>query len=208
MARVTGPFMSISASGTLAKVLTASIWKGRPYMRQRVIPANPRSAAQLGVRAMMAFLAEQWINLSTAQKASYEADATEKMISPFNQFCSANLLRWQVFDSPTMLWPAPEISTPLTVTTMTLTGGDGNVLVQLTPSGAGDIWGFIICRELAAITAPNWTNSVKVLEADAGNQVQWTDSPLDPATYHYRAAVINDDGITGVFIADDSAVVT
>jgi len=38
--------MSLAASGTFADTLTASIWKGRPYMRQRVIPANPRTDLQ------------------------------------------------------------------------------------------------------------------------------------------------------------------
>jgi len=33
MARVTGPFLSIDASGTAYDILTASIWKGRNYMR-------------------------------------------------------------------------------------------------------------------------------------------------------------------------------
>ena len=208
MARVTGPFMSISASGTLAKVLTAATWKGRAYMRQRVIPANPKSAAQSGVRSMMSFLAKQWTNLSAGEQASYEADATERQISPFNQYVSANLLRWQVFDGPTQEWPAAEASTPLTVSDQTLTGGDGHIIVQLTPSGGTAIWGFIILRSLAAITVPNWTNTVHVLEADAANQVEWTDSPLDAGTYHYRSAAINDDGIVGAFIADDSAVAT
>lgn len=53
MAKVTGPFMSLSASGTLAKTLTASIWKGRAYIRQRVIPLNPQSAGQQSQRAAL-----------------------------------------------------------------------------------------------------------------------------------------------------------
>lgn len=58
MAKVTGPFMSIAASGTLAKTLTASIWKGRPYMRLRVIPQNPNSVGQQAVRSIIGTLAK------------------------------------------------------------------------------------------------------------------------------------------------------
>jgi len=58
MARLTGPFMSLSASGTLAKTLTASIWKGQPYMRLRVIPINRNSAGQKTVRSVMGTLAK------------------------------------------------------------------------------------------------------------------------------------------------------
>lgn len=50
MAKVQGPFMSLSASGTFANTLTASTWKGRPYMRQRVDPSNPSTAGQVLVR--------------------------------------------------------------------------------------------------------------------------------------------------------------
>ncbi len=58
MAKVNGPFMSLSASGTFANILTASIWKGRPYMRQRVDPSNPSTAGQIAVRLILGDIAK------------------------------------------------------------------------------------------------------------------------------------------------------
>ncbi len=58
MARLTGPFMSVSASGTFAKTLTASIWKGQPYMRLRVIPINRNTTGQKTVRSVLGTLAK------------------------------------------------------------------------------------------------------------------------------------------------------
>lgn len=58
MPRLTGPFMSLSASGTLGKTLTASIWKGQPYMRLRVIPINRNTPAQKAVRSVFGTLAK------------------------------------------------------------------------------------------------------------------------------------------------------
>lgn len=58
MAKVTGPFMSIDASGTFANILTASKWKGRPYMRQRVDPSNPSTAGQIAVRLILGDIAK------------------------------------------------------------------------------------------------------------------------------------------------------
>jgi len=58
MAKITGPFMSIAASGTFAKILTASIWKGRPYMRQRVTPSNPSTAGQIATRLILGDIAK------------------------------------------------------------------------------------------------------------------------------------------------------
>jgi hypothetical protein len=58
MAKVNGPFMSLSASGTFGNILTASIWKGRPYMRQRVDPSNPSTAGQVLVRLSLGAIAK------------------------------------------------------------------------------------------------------------------------------------------------------
>jgi hypothetical protein len=46
MAKVTSPLMSLDASGSIAGALTFSKWKGRNYVRQLVIPANPRTTGQ------------------------------------------------------------------------------------------------------------------------------------------------------------------
>lgn len=58
MARSTAPFLSIDASGTVAKTLTASKWKGRNYMRLRVIPRNPQSVDQQAVRSILGTIAK------------------------------------------------------------------------------------------------------------------------------------------------------
>ncbi|MES2382889.1 MAG: hypothetical protein V4538_17710 [Bacteroidota bacterium] len=58
MAKVNGPFMSLDASGTFGKTLTASKWKGRPYMRLRVIPSNPSTSGQEAVRSILGTLAK------------------------------------------------------------------------------------------------------------------------------------------------------
>ena len=46
MAKVTGPLMSMSASGKIADSIVFSIWKGTAYVRQWLKPANPQSADQ------------------------------------------------------------------------------------------------------------------------------------------------------------------
>ena len=53
MAKVTGPLMSMDASGKFAGALVFSKWKGRPTVRQLVTPANPQNAAQTDQRNMV-----------------------------------------------------------------------------------------------------------------------------------------------------------
>lgn len=208
MARVQGPLMSIGASGTIAGTLTYSTWKGRPYCRQCVIPLNPKSAKQTGVRSMLGWLAQIWASLTTGNKATWDDLAEQKQISTFNAFVSECLTRWQNVKTPTKEYPAAEASTPLTVTTQTLTGGVGCVTVQVTPSGATAAWGVLIFRDTVEITAPTWMNCVGVIDADGANPVTFVDTPLEPGTYHYRTAVFNTDGILGTVKADGTAIVT
>jgi hypothetical protein len=208
MARVTGPLHSDTASGSIKGGLTFGAWKGRAYVRQTVTPANPKSAKQLGVRGMMRFLARAWAALSAPAKASWDTVAASKMISAYNAYLGENLMRWQEAKGPTQALPAAEASTPLTVSAHTYTGGQGCASLSLTPSGATNIWGFIIYRDTAEITTPNWDKSVAVVAANGANPVTYTDSPLEAGTYHYRAAVINSDGIIGTVLADATAVVT
>lgn len=53
MAKTTGPLFSLTASGKLASTIVYAIWKGIPYVRQLVIPANPQSVGQQTPRAKL-----------------------------------------------------------------------------------------------------------------------------------------------------------
>lgn len=208
MARVEGPLFSLDASGTIGDAVTYSKWKGIPYARKRVIPANPRSAAQTGIRAMFGFVAAFWDQLTSQSKATWDALATSLNVTPINAYVRENMRRWIEGNTPTQDLPAAEASTGLTVTTQTLTGGAGHVSIEITPSGTTDIWGLAIYRDTAAITAPSRANLIKILPADGANAVTYIDSRLDPGTYHYRTQVINVDGKAGTVHADDDADAT
>ena len=46
MAKVTGPLLSLEASGTVGDALTFSRWVGRPYVRRYTVPSNPQTLNQ------------------------------------------------------------------------------------------------------------------------------------------------------------------
>lgn len=68
MAKVTGPLMSMDASGAFAGTLVFTRWKGRPVVRQLVIPSNPRSTDQAIQRNILRVTAaaQRWANVSTS----------------------------------------------------------------------------------------------------------------------------------------------
>lgn len=67
MAKVSGPLMSLTASGGFASAMVYQSWKGRPTVRQLVIPANPQTADQQTARNYVRVTGAQqrWVNLST-----------------------------------------------------------------------------------------------------------------------------------------------
>ena len=60
MAKVTGPFMSVDAAGTIYKTLTASVWKGRNYIRGWFRPTNPKTPAQYTQRTLLKTAVAAW----------------------------------------------------------------------------------------------------------------------------------------------------
>ena len=61
MAKVTGPLLSIDASGKIGDSIVFTRWRGTKVVRQYVIPANPNTAAQQVQRNFMALAINSWV---------------------------------------------------------------------------------------------------------------------------------------------------
>ena len=70
MAKVTGPLMSLDASGTVGKTATFSKWKGRNYVRLRVTPMNPQTDSQAATRTFLGALGQALSSVLTKAKDS------------------------------------------------------------------------------------------------------------------------------------------
>lgn len=89
MARVTGPLMSMEASGTIGKTLTFANWVGRQYVRRWTRPSNPQTIDQMAQRNAFSVIGVgvSWankclqINSSTTKtdEASYRAKTPSGM---------------------------------------------------------------------------------------------------------------------------------
>ncbi len=86
MAKITAPLLSFGASGSIAKTLVASKWKGRPYMRQHVIPANPKSVDQLLTRDAFSSAAAIWKIGGPILRAPWERFAVGQVLTGRNKF--------------------------------------------------------------------------------------------------------------------------
>lgn len=95
MSKLTAPLLSFSASGQIAKTMVAATWKGIPYMRKYVVPANPKTAAQITQRGYVTSIVSAWKNYFTNAtcRAAWArwATASSKTMSGFNAFASQAL---------------------------------------------------------------------------------------------------------------------
>lgn len=86
MAKITAPFLGLAASGTIGSTLTASKWKGRPYMRTRVIPSNPKTAAQSLTRNTFAWANSVWKLMPTLIQTPWDRFAEGQVLTGRNAF--------------------------------------------------------------------------------------------------------------------------
>lgn len=105
MAKVTGPLLSLAASGTVADTTTFGKWKGIPYVRQKVNPSNPNTSGQQSTRNTFKAAGESWRLTPAAFSAPWDAFAKGRPLTARNAYMGAftRLLRgkadladWQV----------------------------------------------------------------------------------------------------------------
>lgn len=90
MAKVTGPLLSLDASGSVAGTIVFSRWKGIQYARQRVVPTYRRTNEQGAIRDLIKDASQAWRNedspINGTYKDDYDAAASGQAYSGFNLF--------------------------------------------------------------------------------------------------------------------------
>jgi len=207
MVKLAGPAMSLDASGTLAGTITFSKWKGRPYARARVIPSNPKSGGQVGMRGMFAFLSQQWASLTAGNQATWEDRASAAAISTFNAFLSYNQFRARNFKAPTQEFPEVETAFSGTMGAFTVAAGVRSIVCTQAITVAGNGWGVAFFRSPTGTFTTAYDNLKKVVPFDGTNDVIFVDSPLDPGAYYYDTRPLTDDGAMGAETGEETDTV-
>lgn len=193
-AKLDGPLMSMGASGSIGGILTFGSNKGRNFVRQLVIPANPKSAAQQGVRSMMKYVGKEWAQLSAGSQATWETRAAQTNISPFNAFSSKAMDNWSNGMAAQSEDPAPAVTTPAgppTAPTSTVT--ERRALLEWTDDAIGSAdFGVVVYLSTTTGFTPGRNNAVAVV--DMGVEA-YTTQTLPPGTYYYRMGTFAEDGI-------------
>lgn len=91
MARVTGPLMSMEASGTIGKTLTFANWVGRQYVRRWTRPSNPQTAGQMDQRNAFSVIG---VGVSWANKCLQINSSTTKTDEAAYREKTPSGMRW------------------------------------------------------------------------------------------------------------------
>lgn len=91
MAKITAPLLSFGARGTVGKVMTFADWRGVPYVRKHVIPANPRSTEQVVTRDTFANYNTRWKQGGPLMRAPWERFAVGQKLVGRNSYMGKNL---------------------------------------------------------------------------------------------------------------------
>lgn len=197
MVRLTGPMFSLTAAGKFGRAIVFAATRGVAYARMLVQPANPRSASQVSTRAMMRFLAQQWEPLTPTQKETWEAPAAIAGYSPFNSFVSRNMLRWNIYDTPSGEYPinpaGPLYDAPPTFVTV----GQQELYLRIQRPFGDQPWGWLVHRSLTRGFTPSPSTVVVVLHPTV-DPTLYTDRPLPAGVQQfYRIEGFKIDGTPG-----------
>ena len=91
MSKVTAPLLSFSGSGQIAKTQVYSSWRGIPYARRYVIPANPRSSGQTETRTVFSYMTQLWKLAGPLLQAPWTAFTKGRPLTNRNAFIGQNV---------------------------------------------------------------------------------------------------------------------
>lgn len=127
MAKLTGPFMSFSAKGSIAKTMTTSKWRGVQYAKQYTIPSNPSSSGQVLTRNTFQWSNGVWKLAGSLLVAPWTAFAKGQAFTDRNAFVGKNtqILRPET-DVQSMIF-SPGAKGGLPPSSFSAAGGSGTI---------------------------------------------------------------------------------
>ena len=194
--------MSLDASGTVAGTITFSKWKGRNYVRQRVIPANPQTAAQTGVRSSFAGAVDLWKKNQITLRGAFESQAEARGVSTFNAFTGAVQRQYSkgfgAANTPTPSNEAP--AAPATAVNLSVEGK--YLVITWTDSISADSWANNIYLKLGDAPLGVWQEQIAVVPDEVE---KYTIGPLAAGDYHVRIGAVSENGGIADLTADENA---
>ena len=184
MSKITGPLLSLGARGQIGKSMVFASWKGQPYVRQLVIPANPQSAEQTLTRTAFTEASDIWKRFGPIAKGPWNAYALGQTLTGRNAFVGRYVLTNRDQPSLAVFEGSPGAK-----------GGLAPVSLALTPASQG------MDATLVAPAAPvGWTVSAGqfliLQDGAAGSLPETITQESEDASSPYTASFTGLDALT------------
>lgn len=157
MAKVTAPLLSFGAGGQIANSMVYSSWRGQPYSRRYVVPANPRTQAQTTVRDIFRNLNQFWALAPAFVHNAFDLYAQGRAFLGRNRFIGDNspIMRGNPDqDSMAGLVVSPGARGGYAPVAMDAVANAGDIDVTFTLPTAPDGWTLTFAHALAFIDQP------------------------------------------------------
>ena len=207
MVKTTGPAVSQEAHGKLADVLIFMKTKKSATVKKHATPSNPKSPAQLAIRAMIKFLSQSWQTLTPLQQATWNTPAFIEDIPAYHAYVKNNMERWRTFRGPGKTYPVPDAGPIAGSVYLELFPGVENINTRLTSGGGLVPWGYIVWRQTADFNPAKIWMTVAVIPRITPAWNYWRDTPLKSGTYWYRKGNFTEDGQIRQYGGSQSATV-
>lgn len=152
MAKTVAPLLSFDAGGQIAKTQVYSRWKGRPYVRRYVIPANPNTIEQQKTRSAFKWLMEAWKFYPAGAQAGWGAYADSLRITDRNAWAKINLSPLRNATDLADLIVSPSALSGIVAADMAVTPGNDALTIELTAPTLPAGWAVVMG---CAVAVPN-----------------------------------------------------
>ena len=140
MAKPRAPLLSFGASGSIAKTITFASWRGVNYVRERVIPQNPKSVQQTVTRDIFNWLSQIWKLSPTLSQAPWIANAAGRPYTGRNQIIGQNITAMRGDTDLVNFVASPGAGGGLAPTSISAASGVGQIVVTFVQPGIPAGW--------------------------------------------------------------------
>jgi hypothetical protein len=195
MATLTGPLLSLKATKQLAQAIIFQSPPHGPMATRYHVPTNPRSPAQLAVRALTKWIQQQWQWFAPDDQTSWDALATPRHTSRINECLRANHAAFWNNLGLHRRHPCPDPLDPEDLVTVSLTHDGPLVTATIADSWIEHAFGIAVFRSTSPIITINRKTLVGFVGAwqDLAFPLTYTESLT--GTLYFRLQYFSNEGL-------------
>lgn len=173
MSKTTAPLLSFGASGQIAKTQVYASWKGRPYARRYVVPANPNTVDQQATRNTFKWLNDVWKYMPAEAIDGWTAYGNASRFTARNGWIKVNLSNLREEADLANLVMSPAANGGLAAAGMVITPGSGSLEAALTAPSLPTGWTINMAVAAAIRQQDPQTGALFVVSAATDNSAPY-----------------------------------